>query len=168
MCSSDLTLAVNDNWGSGFTATVTVTAGSAGLDGWTVEFDTPAQISNIWNAEIVSRVGNHYVVRNASWNPKVAANQTVSFGFQASPGGASATATNFVVNGQESAPVQPTVSVADAAVNEAHSGATQMTFVVTLSKASTTPVTVTYATGNGTATAGVDYTAKSGTVTFAP
>ncbi|WP_370499630.1 Calx-beta domain-containing protein [Mycolicibacterium sp. jd] len=166
--NSSATLAVNDNWGSGFTATVTVTAGSAGLDGWTVEFDTPAQISNIWNAEIVSRVGNHYVVRNASWNPKVAANQTVSFGFQASPGGASATATNFVVNGQASAPVQPTVSVADAAVNEAHSGATQMTFVVTLSKASTTPVTVTYATGNGTATAGVDYTAKSGTVTFAP
>lgn len=162
------TMVVNDNWGSGFTATVTVKAGSSALDGWTVEFDTPAQIGNIWNAEIVSRVGNHYVVRNAAWNPKVAAGQTVTFGFQASPGGGSASASNFTVNGQ-SAPVQaPTVSVADASVNESNTGATQMTFVVTLSRSSTSPVTVTYGTSNGTATAGVDYTAKSGTVTFAP
>ncbi|MDG4666483.1 Calx-beta domain-containing protein [Mycobacterium sp. 236(2023)] len=158
-------MVVNDNWGSGFTATVTVTAGTSALNGWTVEFDTPAQISNIWNAEIVSRVGNHYVVRNAAWNPAVAAGKTVTFGFQAS---GAATATNFTVNGQ-SAPTQPpTVSVADTTVNESNSGTTQMTFVVTLSKSSTTPVTVTYATSNGTATAGVDYTAKSGTVTFAP
>ena len=39
---------------------------------------------------------------------------------------------------------------------------------VTLSAASTTPVTVNYATTDGTATAGIDYTAQSGTVTFAP
>ncbi|ORB29191.1 chitinase [Mycolicibacterium parafortuitum] len=166
--NSSAAMVVNDNWGSGFTATVTVTAGSAGLDGWTVEFDSPVQISNIWNAEIVSRVGNHYVVRNAAWNPKVAAGKTVTFGFQASPGGGSASASNFTVNGR-SAPVQaPTVSVADASVTEANSGATQMTFVVTLSKSSTSPVTVAYATSNGTATAGVDYTAKAGTITFAP
>ena len=161
------TMVVNDNWGSGFTATVTVAAGTSALNGWTVEFDTPAQISNIWNAEIVSRVGNHYVVRNATWNAGVSAGKTVTFGFQASPGGA-ATATNFTVNGQ-SAPAQPpAITVADATVNETNSGTTQMTFIVTLSKSSTTPVTVTYATSNGTATAGVDYTAKSGTVTFAP
>ncbi len=72
-------------------------AGSAGLNGWTVEFDSAAEISNIWNAEIVSRVGTRYVVRNAEWNPKVAAGKTVTFGFQASPGGGSATASNFTV-----------------------------------------------------------------------
>ncbi|PRC52250.1 glycoside hydrolase, partial [Mycobacterium sp. ITM-2017-0098] len=78
---------------------VTVTAGSSGLNGWTVAFDTPAQISNIWNAEIVSRVGTRYVVRNVAYNANVAAGQTVTFGFQATPGGTSATATNFAVNG---------------------------------------------------------------------
>lgn len=41
-------------------------------------------------------------------------------------------------------------------------------FVVTLDKASTAPVTVHYVTSNGTAIAGVDYTAASGTVEFAP
>jgi DNA-binding beta-propeller fold protein YncE len=40
--------------------------------------------------------------------------------------------------------------------------------VVTLSAASATPVSVSYATADGTATAGKDYAAETGTVTFAP
>jgi sugar lactone lactonase YvrE len=39
---------------------------------------------------------------------------------------------------------------------------------VTLSAASTSPVTVHYTTSNGTAVAGTDYTAQTGAVTFAP
>jgi PKD repeat protein len=42
------------------------------------------------------------------------------------------------------------------------------TLVVTLSAASGKSITVNYATSNGTATAGSDYTATSGTLTFAP
>lgn len=165
---SSASFVVNDDWGSGFTAAVTVTAGPSGLDGWTVEFDSPAQISNIWNAKVVSRVGNHYVIRNESYNAKVAAGQTVSFGFQASPGGGSATATNFVVNGQPAGGAQPTLSVADAQAVESDGGTSDMTFLVTLSQASTSPVTVGYTTANGTATAGADYTAATGVLTFAP
>ena len=41
-----------------------------------------------------------------------------------------------------------------------------MSFTVRLSVASTTPVTVDYATSNGTATAGEDYTADNGRLTF--
>ena len=41
-------------------------------------------------------------------------------------------------------------------------------FVVTLDRSSTGTVTVDYATSDGTATAGDDYTATSGTLTFAP
>ena len=41
-------------------------------------------------------------------------------------------------------------------------------FAVTLSRAASGPVTVDYATADGTATAGADYTAASGTLTFAP
>ncbi|MGB7357632.1 MAG: Calx-beta domain-containing protein [Mycobacterium sp.] len=166
--NSSASFVVSDDWGSGFTAAVTVTAGPSGLDGWTVEFDSPAQISNIWNAKIVSRVGNHYVIRNESYNAKVAAGQTVSFAFQASPGGGSATATNFVVNGQPVAGAQPALSVADAQAVESDGGASDMTFLVTLSQASTSPVTVGYTTAAGTATAGVDYTATTGVLTFAP
>ena len=56
--------------------------------------------------------------------------------------------------------------VADAEVEEAE-GAT-LDFVVTLSRARTSETTVGYATADGTATAGSDYTAASGTLTFAP
>lgn len=41
-------------------------------------------------------------------------------------------------------------------------------FTITLSAASTLPVTISYATANGTAVAGRDYVGSSGTVTFAP
>ena len=57
---------------------------------------------------------------------------------------------------------QVTVSVADA---EAAEGAT-LGFVVTLSEAASTAVTVAYATADGTASAGEDYTTASGTLTF--
>ncbi len=43
-----------------------------------------------------------------------------------------------------------------------------MTFTVTLSNASSQTVTVNFATANGTAVAGSDYTARSGTLTFSP
>ena len=58
-----------------------------------------------------------------------------------------------------------TLSVADAEVDEAQ-GAT-LDFAVTLSRSRTAATTVDYATGNGTATAGSDYEAASGTLTFA-
>ncbi|MBA4187849.1 MAG: endoglucanase [Planctomycetaceae bacterium] len=44
----------------------------------------------------------------------------------------------------------------------------QATFVIQLSAPSSTTVTVNFATANGTATAGTDYVATSGTVTFMP
>ena len=56
---------VGDNWGSGFIGNMTVASGSEALHGWTVEFDATFDITNVWNAQIVSHVGNHYVIRNA-------------------------------------------------------------------------------------------------------
>ena len=60
----------------------------------------------------------------------------------------------------------PTLSVGDATVTEGNSGSTSASFAVTLSQASAGTVTVGYSTVNGTATAGSDYTATSGTLTF--
>ena len=158
--------AVGDDWGQGFVGNMTVNAGDSPMNGWTVEFDTPAQITNIWNAEIASHTATHYVVRNAAWNGQVGAGQATSFGFQGS--GVSSSITNLTVNGVPTGqPTPPSVSVADASVSEGNSGTSNLNFNVTLSKASTSPVTIAYTTANGTATAGQDYTAKSGTVTFA-
>lgn len=63
--------------------------------------------------------------------------------------------------------VLPTVSIGDRKRLESTAKG-QLSFTLTLSGPSATPVTVGYTTVDGTATAPSDYEAKSGTVTFAP
>ena len=60
----------------------------------------------------------------------------------------------------------PSVTIGDASITEGNSGTKTLVFTLTLSAASGRTVTVHYATANGTATAGSDYTSNSGTVTF--
>ena len=74
--------------------------------------------------------------------------------------------TGIVTISDDDAP--PTITITDASVTEGNSGTTPATFTVTLSHASGNSVTVQYATANGTATAGADYTPGSGTLTFNP
>ncbi len=62
----------------------------------------------------------------------------------------------------------PRISVADAGVTEGDSGSALVAVNVTLSAASTQDVSVSFATANGTATGGSDYTGTSGTLNFAP
>lgn len=101
--------AVTNDWGSGFQAQVTITnTGATALTGWTVEFDLAAGINSLWDAQIVSHVGNHYVVKSAGWNDAIAAGGSTSFGFTAGPGGASSAATNFVLKGNGGGATQPT------------------------------------------------------------
>ncbi len=80
---------------------------------------------------------------------------------------------NYTLNGKSLSganppPALPTISVADVSIGEGNSGTKNETFTITLSAAATSNVTVNYATRNDTATAGSDYTAASGKLTFAP
>jgi subtilisin family serine protease len=63
---------------------------------------------------------------------------------------------------------RPTLSIGDVTVTEGNSGTTTATFTVTLAGFSEAPVTVNWATANGSAVAGTDYAAGSGSLTFAP
>ena len=60
----------------------------------------------------------------------------------------------------------PALSLLDVVVPEGNSGTSQAIFTVSLSPAATQAVTVEYGTSDGTATAGADYVAASGTLTF--
>ena len=63
---------------------------------------------------------------------------------------------------------KPGISIAPASAPEGDSGSGSMAFTVTLASPATEPVTVNYATSDGTAAAGQDYTAVSnGSVTIA-
>ena len=64
-------------------------------------------------------------------------------------------------------PVIPSMGIANVSKAEGNAGTSVMAFTVTLSQTAATPVTVNYATSNGTALAGSDYVATSGTLTIA-
>ena len=94
---------------------------------------------------------------------------TVSLASTGACGGAAAVCTSDgrALSNVPEATIQgpPSLSVADAEVNEG-TGAS-LAFTVALSRAASGTVTVDYATSDVTATAGEDYTAASGTLTFA-
>ncbi len=70
------------------------------------------------------------------------------------------TATGTILNDDS----KPSVSIADASVVEGNSGQTNLVFTLTASNTSDADITVTYATSDGTATAGSDYVDTSGSV----
>jgi Ca2+-binding RTX toxin-like protein len=57
-------------------------------------------------------------------------------------------------------------AITDATLVEGSGGGTNLTFTVTLASAMASAATIDYATADGTALAGIDYTATSGTLTF--
>src|SRR5919112_378153 len=118
---------VSSSWNTGFVASISLAnANPSALNGWTVEFNAPFQITNLWNGTVLSHVGNHYVVQNASWNSTVPANGTVAFGFQAENAGPVPQPTAFSVNGQSVAEppdlTLPTLSVSDVNLFEGNAG----------------------------------------------
>ena len=65
--------------------------------------------------------------------------------------------------------LQPTINLsANQTIVEGNTNPQNVSYTVTLSNASTQAITVQYATANGTAIAGSDYTSTSGTLTFNP
>ncbi|WP_309398679.1 glycoside hydrolase family 9 protein [Cerasicoccus maritimus] len=91
---------VSDDWGSGFTASATLTnTTGADLSGWTLTFDWAHAPSNIWDAELVSVDGTTITVKNATWNASLPAGSSVTFGFNGTPGDVLTQPTNATLNG---------------------------------------------------------------------
>ena len=69
-----------DQWQGGFVATLRVTAGANGTNGWAVTLPLPSgvTVTNAWNT---NRSGD--VFSNVSYNGQVGAGQSTEFGFQA-------------------------------------------------------------------------------------
>ncbi|HEY5710743.1 MAG TPA: Calx-beta domain-containing protein, partial [Allosphingosinicella sp.] len=62
----------------------------------------------------------------------------------------------------------PVISIGDASIVEGNAGVSYISFTISLDKISVDPVTVNYATSDNSATAGSDYVAVSGQVSFDP
>ena len=81
---------------------------------------------------------------------------------------ANATLVNALVTGTILDDDFPLITVGNSTVLEGNEGSTSASFAVSLSVPSTRDVSFDYATADGSATAPGDYTARKGTVTFAP
>ncbi|PZG15010.1 1,4-beta-xylanase, partial [Micromonospora craterilacus] len=79
-CTASVSL---NTWTGGFVATVRVTAGSAGLSRWSVNFGLPSgtTLVNTWNAQPSGSSGN-VTFRNMSYNGTVSPGTSTEFGFQ--------------------------------------------------------------------------------------
>jgi hypothetical protein len=75
---------------------------------------------------------------------------------------------NGYLNWTPDSAAPPNIGINDTSVTECDTGTHQALFSVTLSRPSTQPITVDFATSDGTATAGSDYDSAAGTVTFQP
>ncbi|UBU09455.1 cellulose binding domain-containing protein [Nonomuraea gerenzanensis] len=84
------TMETVNSWSGGFQSTVTVRAGGAAVNGWTVGWAWPGgqTISSLWNG-VRSGSGAGVTVRNESYNGSLAPGGTATFGFTA--GGVPAT-----------------------------------------------------------------------------
>ena len=149
------------------TSARTVSVAYATADGTAVEDDDYTTVSGT----LVFQPGEEMMTISVQTTEDTVEEDTETFTVTlSSPSGATiddGTATGTITDDDEPVtppPTLPTLSIADATVEEGGAAA----FDVTLSEPSGQTVTVAYATADGTAVEDDDYTAASGTLTFAP
>lgn len=75
---------ITNQWPNAFTANIVITnTGDKALENWSLGFDFAHEISNIWNAQIVSHQGNSYIIKNVTSNQDIAVGESITIGIQA-------------------------------------------------------------------------------------
>lgn len=94
------TYAVSNDWGSGFTANITVTNDSAStINGWQVQWqhNGGSTVTSSWNASVSG--SNPYTARNVDWNRTIAPGASQSFGVQGNGDSSTATIVGCTADG---------------------------------------------------------------------
>ena len=102
-----------------------------------------------------------------TWNPIIEDLGTHAIALQVDDGKGGIALQTYILE-VNSPPPEYFISIEDVTVTEGSSGTTSLELTVSLSDASDQPITVDFATADGTAIAGEDYTGTSGTLTFNP
>ncbi|MFE9100033.1 cellulase family glycosylhydrolase [Actinomadura geliboluensis] len=89
-----------NDWGTGFTAAVTITNRGAAATGWTLTYSYTGnqRLANGWNGRW-SQSGAAVTVQNENWNGALATGASVQAGAQFTYSGSNADPTDFKVNG---------------------------------------------------------------------
>ncbi|AZS83977.1 cellulose 1,4-beta-cellobiosidase [Streptomyces griseoviridis] len=91
---------VQNQWDSGFTASVTITNNSAAKSSWSASWAYAGnqKVTSFWSSKI-TQSGTAVTAANESYNGTLATGGSVSFGFNASYSGTNATPTTFKLDG---------------------------------------------------------------------
>jgi hypothetical protein len=152
--------------------------GERALAGWTIYIDSvtngqldPWEISTVTNADgkyTFSNLGpGEYAIREVNQTGWIQTSPTTPYAVNLTAG---QTLTGINFGGNLQLLQLPTINLSpnNQTVVEGLTTPQNVTYTVTLSSASNQTIKVNYATANGTATAGLDYTAINGLLTFAP
>lgn len=75
---------ISSQWPGAFNGELILTnTGDEALENWTLKYDFDHDITNMWNAQIVSHEGNSYIIKNMGWNQDIAPGGSVHIGFGA-------------------------------------------------------------------------------------
>ncbi|CAL9391568.1 hypothetical protein SUDANB105_01267 [Streptomyces sp. enrichment culture] len=91
---------VQNQWDTGFTASVTVTNNGAAKSGWSVKWSYAGnqKVTNAWNAK-VTQSGAAVTAANESYNGQLATGGSATFGFQGTYSGTNAVPATFTLDG---------------------------------------------------------------------
>ncbi|QBI56512.1 glycoside hydrolase family 48 protein [Streptomonospora litoralis] len=97
-CSVDYE--ITNEWGSGFTANVTLNNEGDPVPGWTLGWAFPdgQQVTNGWSGDF-SQSGADVTVTGPGWNPDLESGESVTVGFQGSLSGGNGEPAEFTLNG---------------------------------------------------------------------
>ncbi len=94
---ADASFAVINSWSGGLQGEIAITnPDGPAVNGWQLSFDYDGNVSQVWNASLVSHVGTRYTFADAGWNASIPVNGQTAFGFISTP---STTPTNYEFNG---------------------------------------------------------------------
>ena len=90
---------ITNDWTQGFTGRITITNNTdAVIEDWVLEFDGENEISTLWDGQIVSHEGTHYIVKSADYNQNIPVGGSVSFNFNVDFRTSDAEFTNFALS----------------------------------------------------------------------
>lgn len=97
--SCKVALKVVSDWTDGATAEITVTNLTGNdLNNWTCRFTTNREITQVWNANLVSSEGTTYTITGPEWNGYLAAGESYTFGCSMGSGTANVEITEASLN----------------------------------------------------------------------
>lgn len=95
----DAVFEITNDWTQGFTGRITITNNTdAVIEDWVLEFDGENEISTLWDGQIVSHEGTHYIVKSADYNQNIPVGGSVSFNFNVDFRTSDAEFTNFALS----------------------------------------------------------------------